>query len=90
MNTSIITADKESKQVAVIRPERDAIHTNSALDTARAAAKYASQLSHEYHTVLHRSLAMVDPKVAGRFHSLINELTTMTDLTLENVRFGSK
>lgn len=68
--------------------ERDSIYIGRGSDTARAAAQYASQLSNEYHNLLHRHLARVDPKLAGRFSGLITELTTMTDVTYENIKRG--
>ncbi|MBE5251760.1 hypothetical protein [Mixta mediterraneensis] len=90
MSKSTVLDGYEIKKPDLLKLERDGIYSNSAVDTARAAAEYASQLSHEYHSLLHRHLFMANPKVAGRFHSLITELTTMTDLTLHNVRFGRK
>lgn len=90
MSTSPVLVGYEKKNLPEVKAERDGIHTSSAIDTARAAAEYASQLSQEYHNLLHRHLFMANPKIAGRFHSLITELTTMTDLTLHNVRFGKK
>lgn len=68
----------------------DGAYIGCATDTARLAAKYASQLSEEYHTLLHRHLRKADPKIAARFTTLISELTTMTDATYENVRFNRK
>lgn len=90
MSTLTILDGYEKKVLPEVEVERDGIHTSSAVDTARAAAEYASQLSHEYHSLIHCHLFMANPKVAGRFHSLITELTTMTDLTLHNVRFSRK
>ncbi|MDR6297742.1 hypothetical protein [Pantoea dispersa] len=76
------------KDVECGKVERDSIYMGRGFDTARAAAQYASQLSNEYHNLLHRHLARVDPKLAGRFSGLITELTTMTDVTYENIKHG--
>lgn len=88
MKASLKPSGVITENHSVISVEQDGISISSAVDTARLAAKYASQLSNEYHSLIHRHLARADPKIAGRFHSLITELTTMTDATFKNIRYG--
>lgn len=88
--TNLVAVDKCPNSLThsvFISADSDGVHMSRAAATARAAAKYASQLSDEYHRILHCHLAKADPKLAARFSTLIIELTTMTDATLENVRF---
>lgn len=90
MNNSLIEHNKNHREVITINAIQDATYIGCARDTARLAAKYASQLSEEYHNLLHLHLRKADPKIAARFTTLMNELTLMTDATYENVRFNRK
>lgn len=73
-----LTATKESAGVRI----------SSAADTSKAALSYANQLQQEFMAVLYKPMAQVDPKVAGRFHSLIQELAFMVERTAVNVEAG--
>lgn len=73
-----VTAPKESAGVRI----------SSAADTSKAALSYANQLQREFMDVLYKPMAQVDSKVAGRFHSLIQELAFMVERTAVNVEAG--
>lgn len=90
MNNSLVKYKSITPEVIAVDSQSDGIHMDGAIETARAAAKYASQLAHEYHSILHRQLYKYDPRLAGMFNTLIAELTTMTDVTYENVRSRRK
>lgn len=64
------------------------VRISSAADTSKAALNYAEQLQREFMEVLYRPMAQVDAKVAGRFHSLIQELAFMVERTAANVEAG--
>lgn len=74
---------------AVVAPEKSAgVRISSANDTSKAALSYAEQLQQEFMAVLYKPMPQVDPKVAGRFHSLIQELAFMVERTAVNVEAG--
>lgn len=65
-----------------------AVRITSSSDTSKAAQKYADQLQQEFMDLLYKPMAQADIKVAGRFHSLINELRFMVSMTATNVEQG--
>lgn len=64
------------------------VRISSSADTSKAALSYADQLQREFMEVLYKPMAQVDSKVAGRFHSLIQELAFMVERTAANVKAG--
>lgn len=90
MKTSLTPLSLVNTNDAIINVEQDGVYINRSVNTARVAAKYASQLSHEYHHILHSQLKKSAPDLAARFTPPITELTTMTDATYENVRLNRK
>lgn len=68
--------------------EAEGIRISNSSDTSRAALKYADQLQREFLDVLYGPMARADVKVAGRFHSLINEMVFMVERTAKNVEAG--
>ena len=78
IHKSGVSAPKESFGVRI----------SSAVDTSKAALNYAEQLQREFMEVLYKPMAQVDAKVAGRFHSLIQELAFMVERTAANVEAG--
>lgn len=84
MSQLIVLLDSKistTKEVAGIR-------ISNSSDTSKAALKYAEQLQREFMAVLYKPMSQVDAKVAGRFHSLIQELAFMVERTATNVEAG--
>ncbi|WP_336749302.1 hypothetical protein [Pantoea vagans] len=75
---NIVAAPKESAGVRI----------SSSADTSKSALNYAEQLQREFMDVLYKPMAQVDVKVAGRFHSLIQELAFMVERTAANIEAG--
>lgn len=81
-----LVASPKSKIAA---PESGAgVRISSSADTSKAALNYAEQLKREFMEVLYKPMAQADVNVAGRFHSLIQELAFMVERTAANVEAG--
>lgn len=87
MNTQLASIKQSDSTLPVASVKRDDTDTKKAINNARMAARCASQLSNDYHNILHRQLNKVAPELADRFTALITELAIITDAVYECVAF---
>lgn len=87
MDTQLASIKQSDSALPVVSVQRNDADKKKAINNARMAARCASQLSNDYHNILHRQLNKVSPELADRFTTLISELAIITDVVYEYVAF---
>ena len=77
----IVRSEIVNNKVHPANQDGDFLYINKSHKTAECANKYAHELRAEFTQLL---ITRTDVKVAGRFTSLLNELSFMTQMTMEN------